>query len=219
VFRKWAFGLPTDIDVCAIDYPGRGSRLREPRFTRLDDLVHHAARALQPLLDRPFAVVGYSLGAWVGFEWLRRHALSPDRFIVLSCRAPHLVSPHAPLHALDDAALVKTVQERYAGIPAAILREPEWLAMLLPVLRDDLQVVETYDCQPGARLTCPIDAHGGDADPTLTTAMLQAWGTHTTGVMSTRQWAGGHFFAADHEKALWHALLACWPDHVASTHG
>src|SRR5208337_878151 len=81
IFRNWSDALPRDIEVCPIQLPGRGTRLTEPPFTKLSCLVEALTRALIPLLDRPFAFFGHSLGALIGFELARQirrqHGLHP----------------------------------------------------------------------------------------------------------------------------------------------
>ena len=64
VFRDWPDRLPKSVEVCAIQLPGRETRLSEPAFTRLHPLVQELAQALLPSLDRPFAFFGYSVGAF-----------------------------------------------------------------------------------------------------------------------------------------------------------
>src|SRR5262245_37468194 len=67
-FRIWADELPSTVEVCAIQLPGRETRLREPPFTRLNPLVEQLGDALAHYLTKPFAILGYSLGAVIGFE-------------------------------------------------------------------------------------------------------------------------------------------------------
>ena len=74
IFRTWSDGLPADVEVCPVQLPGRGTRLMERPFTRLPPLVEALAQALVPLLDKPFAFFGHSLGALVSFELARRTA-------------------------------------------------------------------------------------------------------------------------------------------------
>ena len=66
VFRDWPDRLPQSVEVCAIQLPGRETRLKEPVFTRLPPLVQELAQALLPSLDRPFALFGHSVGALFG---------------------------------------------------------------------------------------------------------------------------------------------------------
>src|ERR671919_747384 len=67
IFRTWPSGLPGSIDVAAVQLPGRETRLAEPPVRRLDALVAAMAPALEPFLDRPFALFGHSMGALIAF--------------------------------------------------------------------------------------------------------------------------------------------------------
>jgi medium-chain acyl-[acyl-carrier-protein] hydrolase len=72
IFRNWQDWLPTDVEVCPIQLPGRGTRMAERPFTQLPPLVEALATALRPLPDKPFALFGHSLGALVSCELARR---------------------------------------------------------------------------------------------------------------------------------------------------
>ena len=72
VFRNWSDGLPADVEVCPVQLPGRGTRLMEPPFSQLPPLIEALAEALLPLLDKPFALFGHSLGSLLSFELARR---------------------------------------------------------------------------------------------------------------------------------------------------
>ncbi|MGO9606242.1 MAG: thioesterase II family protein [Candidatus Binataceae bacterium] len=72
IFRNWSDALPADVEVCPVQLPGRGTRLMERPFTQLSPLVEALADALVPLLDKPFAFFGHSLGSLVSFELARR---------------------------------------------------------------------------------------------------------------------------------------------------
>src|SRR5450759_4546174 len=72
IFRTWSDGLPAEVEVCPVEFPGRGTRLMETPFTQLSPLVQALAQALVPLMDKPFAFFGHSLGALVGFELARQ---------------------------------------------------------------------------------------------------------------------------------------------------
>lgn len=60
------------VELCAIQPPGRESRLREPPYTRLAPLVQMLTQAVLPYCGVPFAVFGHSLGALVAFELARQ---------------------------------------------------------------------------------------------------------------------------------------------------
>jgi medium-chain acyl-[acyl-carrier-protein] hydrolase len=212
VYRSWPRSLPSWVDFCAVQPPGRGWRFKETPFTRVADLVDALADAVEPLLDLPHLLFGHSLGAVVAFEFARevrrRHGRSPLRIVVAAHRAPHIADPRPPIHSTSDEDFLRLVQERYrGGIPAEVVREPEILRLLLPALRADLEMDWTYRFAPDRPLDCPITAVGGEQDSTVAFAQITAWNRHTTGVFRAESVPGDHFFLDDAEAPLARFLL------------
>src|SRR5207344_936510 len=108
-----------------------------------------AADALTPLFDVPFALFGHSMGALAAFEMARelrrRRGPKPVRLLVSGARAPQRPNPDPPLRHLADREFLDEVKRRYDGIPGAVLENPELVELLLPCLRADFHLVETYD--------------------------------------------------------------------------
>src|SRR5688572_3060077 len=73
-FQPLAAALAPQVEVCAVEYPGRSTRFGEPLLRQVGTIVEQLGPALLPWLDRPFALFGYSMGGQVAFElarWLR----------------------------------------------------------------------------------------------------------------------------------------------------
>lgn len=200
-FRPWAASFPETVEVCAVEYPGRGTREAELPLDDVAALAEAVGPEAQALLDRPIAVLGYSLGALVAFEWLRKRpspGMPPVHFVACARRAPHLPARFPPLHGLPDDTLVAEVRRRFDAIPDLLLGEPELLARFLVALRADLRAVERYRYRDlGTGLPCGVTAVGGDSDPDVTLAELQAWAVHAGGAFQARQLPTGHFFLGD----------------------
>ncbi|NER85391.1 MAG: thioesterase, partial [Leptolyngbya sp. SIO1D8] len=85
-FRSWPKQLPSTIEVCPIELPGRGMRLNESPFTQLTLLAEGIAQSLLPYLNKPFVFLGHSMGGLTSFEVarsLRRiQACSPKHLFV-----------------------------------------------------------------------------------------------------------------------------------------
>ena len=198
VFRPWADTLPAEVEVCAVQLPGRESRFREAPITAMQGIVDALLPALLPDLDRPYALFGHSMGSLVAFEVARalqrRGAPGAAHLLVSGRRAPHLPEAETAVHALDDDAFVAEINRRYGGIPAEVLRHRDVLALLLPGLRADMAAIETHRHASGELLACPISAFGGDADQRAPLAQLQAWQEHSHTPLRLRQFAGGHFY-------------------------
>ncbi|MFZ6030198.1 MAG: thioesterase II family protein [Chloroflexota bacterium] len=197
VFRQWAQHLPSQIEVCPVQLPGRENRLHQPPVERMEALIAALAPALQPLLTLPYAFFGHSLGALIGFELarhLRRMQLPlPLHLFVSAARAPHLPDPDAPIHHLPDAAFRQELR-LLQGTPDEILQHEELFQLLLPCLRADFALFESYRYRPEAPLAIPLTVFGGRQDRKVSLEALAAWREHTQRACVTRLLPGDHFF-------------------------
>jgi medium-chain acyl-[acyl-carrier-protein] hydrolase len=204
LYRTWPGSLGSNVEVCAVQLPGRENRMDESPFTRFQDLVSVIAEALQPLLDREYAIFGHSLGALIGFEVARRirenNGITPIHLFASAQHAPQIPDPMPPIAMLPDVEFLAAVQERYDGIPQEILMEPEVLSLLLPMLRADFKILEDYSYHPDRPLACGITALGGLKDSMTGPEAMSAWGLQTQGIFRLRMFPGDHFFVQSAEK-------------------
>lgn len=198
VYRQWGADLPADIELCAVELPGHGARLREPALRSIPAIVEGVVTAIRPLLERPYALFGHSMGATLAYEVARALAAGgapvPQLLAVSGRRPPWLADPATPLRHLSDAGFVAEVDRRYGGIPAAIRNEPDVLALLLPSLRADIAALETHAVVAPAAFEFPVAAFGGNADPVTPAAHLEAWRGAAGAGFSVRTFSGGHFY-------------------------
>jgi surfactin synthase thioesterase subunit len=92
------------------------------------------------------------------------------------------------------------------GVPEQLTDEPEFLKLMLPTLRADLEVCETYRYSAGTPLTCQISAYTGRDDPRSPAEDLIFWRAHTTGEFSCRIFPGDHFFIESARRAVLSAV-------------
>ncbi|MEM9482415.1 MAG: alpha/beta fold hydrolase [Cyanobacteria bacterium P01_F01_bin.116] len=196
IFRNWAEHFPDTVEVCAIELPGRGRRISEPVLTGITPLIHTLGPELLPSLNSPFVCFGHSLGALVAFElcrWLRHVAqLTPLQIWASAARAPHLSAETPPIHGLPEPAFINELR-RYQGTPASVLNNTELMALMLPALRADFSILETYQYQPGPKLSCPIIGFWGQQDTIVSKNEVLAWQIHTDS-FSMEEIHGDHFF-------------------------
>src|SRR5262245_44139683 len=148
VFRNWQEELPSTIDVVPVQLPGREGRWSDERFHDLPSLAAALAAALQPLFSEPYVLFGHSMGALIAFELarvLRRRRLPLPRHLFTSgTRAPHIPDREPPVHHLPDVLLWKTVTRDYGAAQDLTPLNPEMASVLLPILRADFRMCETY---------------------------------------------------------------------------
>ena len=200
-FGAWAADLPPelerDVELWAVNLPGREATLADAKFTDLGSLVEALRPQIIPFLRAPFAFFGHSMGALIEFELarsLRTEGLDgPVHLVVSAFRAPHLPDPHEAIHDLPDADLVLRLR-KLGGTPPEVLREPELMELMLPLLRADLSICETYVHQHGEPLDCSLTAFGGAGDPEVSREELEGWQSHFRGPFELHIFPGGHFF-------------------------
>lgn len=212
MFRDWQRRLPGNVEVCAIEYAGRGRRIREAPFRRMDHLVAELGEALLPACRAPFVLYGHSVGALAAFEtarFLRACGVSPALLLVSGSRAPHTRSIRQPVHHLPDAELLGELR-RLNGTPPEFFANDELVQCFLPSIRADFQLDETYLYRPEPPLACPIAAFGGTDDPCVDSAGLDSWRDLTRASFSLHMLPGNHFFinsSVEAFLAVMHGLL------------
>jgi medium-chain acyl-[acyl-carrier-protein] hydrolase len=196
-YRFWAQDLPPEIEVCPVQLPGREARVRESAFYSIEPLVQVLVPQILPYLDKPFAFFGHSLGALVCFETARllRHPykFQPEYLFVSARQAPQLPFTHDPIYQLPDAEFMDKLRE-YNGMSEEVLQNSELMQMLLPILRADFAVGETYIYTVDEAFSCPLLAFGGKKDPYISYDGLQAWQSQTTGSFAVHMFPGDHFY-------------------------
>ncbi|CAM2006493.1 thioesterase II family protein [Acanthopleuribacter pedis] len=207
--KNWHTFLGEDVEVVGVQLPGRQERMREKPITQVEALVQPLAQALQPYTDLPFYLFGHSLGAMVSFELARYlcdfTSAQPQALIVSGRHAPQVKSVFPKIARLDDQAFLEGVKN-YDGLPAEILAHKELLQLILPSLRADFALSETYFYQPAPPLPHPIAAIGGNADRSVPVANLEAWQKQTRGGFSMQLIDGGHFYFEEQPDAFFTAL-------------
>lgn len=214
IFRGWSEELGPDIVVKPVALPGRDG---DPRTARhgmtalLDDLTDD----LQDRIEAPYALFGHSLGAVIAFELARRLSTegrpgAPVLLIVSGSAPPLQVAKSSRhRHLLPDDEFAEEV-EKLGGTPSGALDDPDVREILLPQLRADFAVAETYDPETtgGGDLTvpCPISALVGNTDRTVDHSTVGEWSAHTTSSFRQRTLPGDHFLLDSARPYLLRAL-------------
>jgi acyl-CoA synthetase (AMP-forming)/AMP-acid ligase II/surfactin synthase thioesterase subunit len=197
-FQRWIDEGDPDLEVIALQPPGREGRLREPAFTSVRALAEAAATAIVERTDLPYALYGHSLGALAAYEIAReiarRGAASPIRVFLSGRRGPGVAALAPQIHASSDAELVAALRTHYEA-PDSFLAHPRLVAAFLPLLRADFAAGETYEHPVGAApLGCPITALAGADDLVAPPWSMESWSQCTSAGFALSVFAGGHQF-------------------------
>ena len=204
-FLPWQNGLDPAIEVCAIQLPGRGTRMAEAPPAVLGPLVQTLAEEIARHRDLPFAFFGHSLGALLAFEVARYGAMrrfpGPQHLFMSGCDAPQTRAPSRNLHLLGDEALIEALRE-YNGTPAEVLASRDLMAIVLPAIRADFALVEDYRYRPGLRLGMPITVLAGTRDAHCQGELMVQWKRETAAGCALEWFEGDHFFIDDQRDAV-----------------
>jgi medium-chain acyl-[acyl-carrier-protein] hydrolase len=210
-FSAWPELFPPEIEVRAVQLPGRWNRLKEKPFHALGDLLVALGAILSAYLDRPYAFFGHSMGALIAFEMarvLRRSRLpQPSHLFVSSRRAPQICDFDIVPPDLPDEQFIEGIA-RMSGTPSEVLDNPELMQLLLPTLRADFALCHSYKYLPEPPLSCPITVFGGRDDKESEGERLEGWRTQTTGPCILRRFSGGHFYLHSAKQELSQEIVA-----------
>lgn len=205
IYSVWPDHLPAEVEICGVQLPGREGRFKESPYVRLNDLVRDLAAAIAPYTDVPYAFFGHSMGALVAFalarELRRMDVRGPELLMVSGRRAPQRPDPDPPIHALPEPEFLEEIRE-LNGTPEAVLQNEELLQLLIPILRADFEVCETYEYVQEAPLNCSIVAFGGTEDADASQEDMAAWSQQTASSYTLRMFPGDHFYLLDRSVNL-----------------
>lgn len=202
-YRPWPMEIGPAVEVHAVQYPGRADRLTEALVGDAHRLARLVAGAMAPLMDRPAALFGHSMGAVLAYEvarLLQERGSAPVHLFVSGARPAHRRGEERVSDGGDDAVVAEMV--KLGGTDAEILQDPELRELVLPYVRNDFALIENYAHRPGTRLTVPVTSIVGDADPHVTPDQAAGWAELTGGRFAQKVMTGGHFYLVEHQTAV-----------------
>lgn len=208
IFRSWPARMAPDVEPIAVQLPGRAERYGEAPFEHMAPLVDNFVDVITPLLDRPFAFYGVSMGARVAWNVARalRERRNPMPITLF------LACARAPMH--DDGTFswdghpdgLEGYLRDMRGTPPEVLADPEFLRVLLPTLRADLTLLTTATGPAAAPLNIPIRCFAGADDLTAPMHTMSGWAAETTARFELDVVPGRHFFGSEGERRVIEAI-------------
>lgn len=205
MFVPWARWVDPGIRVGIVRLPGRESRWREDPITSMNDLLPVLTQSVTTAVKGDVALFGHCTGATIAFELAHRlssvSATTPIILFPSGSRPPHILKEAAPLSTLSRDDLVDELR-RLGGTPDAVLQNDALLELVLPAVRADFAIQESYRYHPHAPLECPITVFCGARDAATELREVSEWRTHTASEFEVVSFPSDHFFIWQHQEAV-----------------
>jgi surfactin synthase thioesterase subunit len=209
-YRLWPRSLPSDLDVIAVQLPGRDPSSADHPVDSIADIAESVRASIAELQGTdavPFSLFGHSMGALVAFEITvaleqQGAGAGPIGLLVSGRRPPDELHHGEHVHQLGDAEFLDALQRSYGGVPAVVRNEPDLLALLLPALRADVKALETYAPSTTRQVQCPVRVYGGAGDRNPRPSQLGGWQRVAARDISVRVFEGDHFYLTAAREAL-----------------
>ncbi|TWU50973.1 Linear gramicidin dehydrogenase LgrE [Rubripirellula tenax] len=210
-FSVWRSLVPNDFSLIAVRLPGRESRLDEELRTDIRSIAVDVAAELRQL-NAPIIPFGISAGALLGYQVARELAPTDTELplvVVLSEGGPPRTGERPSngyIHEMSDDEFLEVLDKGYHAIPPAIAENKELLDLMLPVMRADAALLETYAMDTDPPLKCGVLALLGTEDPVVTLRSSTSWKA-VANDLRVRSFPGGHFFFRDQPAAVMAAIV------------
>jgi surfactin synthase thioesterase subunit len=207
-FHPWAKHLERLdwLEFVAVQLPGRGRRLSEAPMQDLSALLQAVDDGVAPLLDRPYVLFGFSMGAMLAFELALRQARrgrAPAALVLAGRGAPRTAAARPGAVSRDET--LRRLR-RLGGTDPALLEAGPFLEVYMRTFEADFAVADAHFCARPERLDCPLHIWGGADDPEVSIERLYRWDGFAGRQFSCRLFLGDHFFLRTSQEAVFENL-------------
>jgi acyl transferase domain-containing protein/surfactin synthase thioesterase subunit/acyl carrier protein len=240
VYRTWHGRIGQSIEVIAVEPPGRLGRIDQKPVSDIQVFATEAARAMRPLLDKPYAVFGHCLGGLTMYETVRElqreDQRPPMHAFVSGSRPPDLTGlegpferllqdrllrnrrydPFLPIHEQPEDVFAEVIRLFRIDSTEQMLKNPELRALVLPVVRAEFEMAFAYRHRRETPWNFPITCFNGADDLYVTRADILSWGRFTTASFQVHIRQGEHFLLVDDSDFLLRAINRDIADHQGS---
>lgn len=207
-YRDWTKN--EKIDFIPIELPGRGRRITETYSNSIDKLVDELVKSIFiASVNREYYFYGHSMGALIAFvaahKIKSKYNTSPKKLIVAGRTAPQYLDKTKFKSHMDDYKLIEELR-RLKGTPKEVLENSEIMKFMLPIVRNDYILLESYSYN-GEVLDIPIIAHSGDNDEDATIDDIIKWSEVTNDICEAEEFNGSHFFVQELSHEYHNAVI------------
>ncbi|MBX7266323.1 thioesterase [Micromonospora sp. Llam7] len=174
MYHRWPRRIG-DVEVCLLQPPGRENRLLEPAYEAYGPFAEDLLAAIEPLLDRPYAIFAHCNSVFAAYVVAVRLAAAghpPRRFFASSMVAPDEV-PFGSLLDVPADRLPEVVAElvRARGVEPS----PEIVELAMEAVEGDLRAYRGFGGAAPGSMPCPVTVLSWRGDRTVPPSLTAGW--------------------------------------------
>lgn len=209
-YRALASRLEIGRTCSCVLLPGRQSALASPPLDNLTEAAAAVAACIEVKRPPNLILWGHSLGAILAYEvsvLLEKRDIFPSLLVVSAQNAPVRTYPRPAIHDADEAHFIQEML-KYGGTPSDFVGSKELLELLVPTLRADFKMVETYSFDGMSVISSPVLALVGTDDPFIAEDECGGWAERTNAAFKLERLPGKHFFLQENIEQIDKILTA-----------
>ncbi len=206
-YREFVDKAPSFLKITTLEYPGRGSKIREPLLPDINSLIDNLYEQIcNEIEDINYAFYGHSMGGLICYlltlKIIANDKPVPSHLFITGTTGPAAASrqEEKKRHLLGKKEFIDEIKE-LDGMPEEILQNEELLYYFEPILRADFKLSEDYVYQEHVPLNMPITVITG-TDEEMEVEDIQLWQKETTCKVDFKKMPGKHFFIFKHTQTI-----------------
>lgn len=203
--------------VYSIDLPGHGACMNKNLLYDFDTAVGYISRMIKNIMeniDEEFCIIGHSMGGLLAYAVEHRiehnYDLQAKKIYILASTSPNCYACRFIKNPreISDVDLVSQVS-KLGGIPESVLNSKELLGILIPILKADFMLLNSYQPRKkeGNEVFSDIVVMIGDSDKIITGKEIEGWKEYTFGDYKKICFKGNHFFYQQNEEIVCKELV------------
>ena len=204
IFSGWKQALSEFVEVNPIYLPGREIRSNELPISNMLKLIGELVSYFKYCEFTPDVVFGHSMGAALGYELcaaLQSNGLPVPKLLILSGHASPDSRILKSFHHLEDSLFIKSIYS-LGGLDSEIIKSPELIEYLLPILRADFTLIETWNPSGVILSDTEILTISGEYDEPASLMKMIGWSKFTSCQFNSITINGNHFFIQQKRSEL-----------------
>ncbi len=204
-FYSWKDNISPNVELLAINLPGRGSSIDKPLLDNIEDVTNIILKYIKHYIGKPLVFFGHSLGSLISFEVAKamkeQQLKQPAHLILSGCMAPQNLYKRNKTSRLSDKEFREAL-EIYNGTSQEVMNESSLMGLFLPIIKADISIIDNYKYRGNDPLDCDITTIGGREDPTVSLEDIYPWKSHTIRKYTHHTLTGDHFFIRSNKEKL-----------------